>query len=136
MLLWVSTPYKLNILLDHGGNRTGDLCFAGPMLCQLNYEFKSVQVGDISELFENIFCCDLTNCTACAVHVGIHSSRISWNTYTIIMIMRPIGYADNEWTRLSSEISHFPLRVHVMLITSWTVIDLQLENAVHGWFQL
>ena len=27
-------------MLDHGGNRTRDLWFASPMLCQLNYEGK------------------------------------------------------------------------------------------------
>ena len=35
--------------LDRGGNRTRDLWFASPMLCQLSYEVKSVRVCDISE---------------------------------------------------------------------------------------
>ena len=41
---------KLKNLPDHGGNRTRDLCFASPMLCQLSYEVKSVRVCDISQL--------------------------------------------------------------------------------------
>ena len=55
MCLWcysecISTLDKLKNLPDHGGNRTRDLWFASPMLCQLSYEVKSVQVCDISEL--------------------------------------------------------------------------------------
>ena len=48
----VSTPDKLKSLLDRGGNRTCDLWFASPTLFQLScvqYEIKSVRVGDISE---------------------------------------------------------------------------------------
>ena len=48
--LSVSTPGKLKDLLDRGGNRTRDLWFDSPMLCQLSYEVKSVGVHDISEL--------------------------------------------------------------------------------------
>ena len=47
--LSVSTLGKLGGLPDHGGNRTCDLWFSSPMLYQLNYEIKSVGVGDISE---------------------------------------------------------------------------------------
>ena len=47
--LSVSTLGKLKSLLDSGGNRTCDLWFASPMIYQLNYEVKSVRVGDISE---------------------------------------------------------------------------------------
>ena len=55
MCLWcysecISTPGKLKNLPDHSGNRTRDLWFASPMLCQLSYEVKSVRVCDISEL--------------------------------------------------------------------------------------
>ena len=46
------TAGKLNILvsLTTVWNRTRDLWFASPMLCQLSYEVKSVRVFDISEL--------------------------------------------------------------------------------------
>ena len=50
MFLSVSTKGKLKRLLDRGGNRTRDLWFACPMLCQQSYEIKSVRVRDISEL--------------------------------------------------------------------------------------
>jgi hypothetical protein len=39
--LSVCTPGQLKSLLDHGGNRTRDLWFANPMLCQLTYDVKS-----------------------------------------------------------------------------------------------
>ena len=48
--LSMSTPGKMKSLLDRGGNRTHDLWFANPMLCQLSYEVKSVRVDHISEL--------------------------------------------------------------------------------------
>ena len=34
----------------HGGNRTYDLWYTSPMLCQLSYAVRSVRVCDISEL--------------------------------------------------------------------------------------
>ena len=37
-------------LPDHGGNRTRDLWFASPMLCQRSDEVKSVRLCDISEI--------------------------------------------------------------------------------------
>ena len=49
MLLYkcASTPDKLKSLPDHG---VVDLWDTSPMLCQLSYAVKSVQVDDISEL--------------------------------------------------------------------------------------
>ena len=41
---------QAKILPDHDGNRTRDLWFASPMLCQLSYEVKSVQVCDITDI--------------------------------------------------------------------------------------
>ncbi len=41
---------QVKILLDRGGNRTRDLWFASPVLCQLSYEVKSVRVCAISLL--------------------------------------------------------------------------------------
>ncbi len=43
-------PSQAETFLDHGGNRTRDLWFASPMLCQLSYEVKSARVCDISDL--------------------------------------------------------------------------------------
>ena len=39
---------QAKVLPDYGGNRTRDVWFASPMLCQLSYEVKSVRVCDIS----------------------------------------------------------------------------------------
>ncbi len=55
MRLWcysecISAPGKLENQPDHGGNRTRDLWFASPMLCQLSYEVKLVRVCHISKL--------------------------------------------------------------------------------------
>ena len=50
LLECTSTPGKLKSLPDHGGNRIRDLWDTSPMLHQLSYEVKSVQVGDTSEL--------------------------------------------------------------------------------------
>ena len=51
----MTTPGKVKNLPDHGGNGTRNLWFAGPMLCQLSYEVKSVRVCDISELKSSSF---------------------------------------------------------------------------------
>ena len=44
-------PHRASLknMSGHGGNRTYDLWNASPMLCQLSYAVRSVQVCDISE---------------------------------------------------------------------------------------
>ena len=64
---YASTPAKLKSLLGHGGNRTCDLWDTSPMLCQLSYAVKSIQVDDISEL-----------------EIG-HSRKISWENQLSII---------------------------------------------------
>ena len=45
-------PHRASLknMPGHGGIRTYDLWNASPMLCQLSYAVRSVQVRDISEL--------------------------------------------------------------------------------------
>ena len=45
-------PHRASLknMPDHSGNRTYDLWNASPMLCQLSYAVRSVQVCDFSKL--------------------------------------------------------------------------------------
>ena len=92
-----STPGRLKSLLGHGGNRTLDLWYPSPMLCQLSYKVKSVRVGDISELS--------------LVHSTSVYSKI-WYFLCVLVLCTQVNmmfvqkeYIHIEGTRLSSEIS-------------------------------
>ena len=56
----ISTPGKLKNLPDHSGNRTRDLWFASPMLCQLSYEVTSVRLCDMVRQIFQLDRCEYT----------------------------------------------------------------------------
>ena len=78
----------------HGGNRTYDLWNTSPMLCQLSYAVRSVQVCDISEqnlvpsipIFD-IFCVVVMysgEYDACEVTLSVYPHRASLKNMPVL----------------------------------------------------
>ena len=130
---YISTPGNLKNQPDHGGNRTRDLWFASPILCQLSFEVKSVREFDISEL--NL----APSISVCfyfiiMIFCGVHVLRCRMCLWCYSGCISTPGKLKNHWTSKPKLAGSIPTVVRFLL--SLYAIDVFMSTAYTSLSQL